>query len=70
MDGASSVGIAGIIVLLTFFIMIGLVVYLIFYLVMKRSGVKEEISALRMEVRVLQEEVERNRRELESVKLR
>lgn len=68
MDGVSNFGIAGIITLLIFFIMIGLVLYLVFYLGMKRSGIKEEVSALRMEVRVLQEEVERNWRELENMK--
>jgi uncharacterized membrane-anchored protein len=67
---SSAIGLAGIITLLIFFIMMGLVLYLIFYLVMKRSGVKEEVSALRMEVRVLQEEVDRNRRELENMKSR
>ncbi|RPK27941.1 hypothetical protein EDO6_03464 [Paenibacillus xylanexedens] len=70
MDGASNFVIAGIITLLIFFIMMGLVLYLIFYLVMKRSGVKEEVSTLRMEVRVLQEEVERNKQGLENIKSR
>ncbi|MGW7163317.1 LapA family protein [Paenibacillus taichungensis] len=59
MDGSAGVvGVGGIIGILLIFAIIGFVLYLVFSFAIKRSGIREEISALRKEIRMLEQKVE------------
>lgn len=55
---AGAVGVGGIIGILLIFAIIGLILYLVFSAAIKRSGLREELSALRKEIRILQDKVD------------
>ncbi|PWW43026.1 MULTISPECIES: hypothetical protein [Paenibacillus] len=60
MNGASAVGFAGILTIFIFIGLVGLILYAVFSMAIKRSGLREEISGLKQEVRLLKEKMEKN----------
>lgn len=59
MAGASAVSFAGILMIFIFIGLIGLILYAVFSLAIKRSGLREEISGLKQEIRFLKERIEK-----------
>ncbi|MFB8375331.1 hypothetical protein ACWIE6_10945 [Paenibacillus taichungensis] len=60
MNGASAVGFVGILTLFIFIGLVGLILYAVFSMALKRSGLREEISGLKRELRLLNEKLEKN----------
>lgn len=60
MNGASAVGFAGILTIFIFIGLVGLILYAVFSMAIKRSGLREEISGLKQEIRLLKERMEKN----------
>ncbi|QLG39355.1 MULTISPECIES: hypothetical protein [unclassified Paenibacillus] len=60
MNGASAVGFAGILTIFIFIGLVGLILYAVFSMAIKRSGLRGEISGLKQEVRLLKEKMEKN----------
>lgn len=60
MNGASAVGFVGILTIFIFIGLVGLILYAVFSMAIKRSGLREEISGLKQEIRLLKERLEKN----------
>ncbi|WP_413372610.1 hypothetical protein [Paenibacillus taichungensis] len=65
MNGASAVGFVGILTIFIFIGLVGLILYAVFSMAIKRSGLREEISGLKQEIRLLKERMEKNEHNLD-----
>lgn len=65
MNGANAVGFAGILTIIIFIGLVGLILYAVFSMAIKRSGLREEISGLKQEIRLLKERIEKNDHKLD-----
>jgi hypothetical protein len=63
--GASAVSFVGILMIFIFIALVGLILYAVFSLAIKRSGLRKEISGLKQEVRLLKERMEKKEHNLD-----
>lgn len=65
MNGANAFGFVGILTIFIFIGLVGLILYAVFAMAIKRSGLREEISGLKQEIRLLKERMEKNDHKLD-----
>ncbi|WP_315793247.1 hypothetical protein [Paenibacillus sp. BIC5C1] len=65
MNGASAVGFVGILTIFIFIGLVGLILYAVFSMAIKKSGLREEISGLKREIRLLNQKMEKNDHNIE-----
>ncbi|RAW14384.1 hypothetical protein DC345_15610 [Paenibacillus taichungensis] len=65
MNGASAVSFVGILTIFIFIGLVGLILYAVFSMAIKKSGLREEISGLKREIRLLNQKMEKNDHNIE-----